>query len=104
MVTIGGGIVLDERPQRHKRFKTAVLEKLQDLEKEDPLPFVLQKLRSVQGGTLQELNQLIKMGADRLRDLLDAFIRKNPCFPACRRRIFAECFPIKLQDAYMMLF
>jgi selenocysteine-specific elongation factor len=77
MVTIGGGIVLDERPQRHKRFKTAVLEKLQDLEKEDPLPFVLQKLRSVQGGTLQELNQLIKIGADRLRDLLDRAVEEK---------------------------
>ena len=77
MVTIGGGIVLDERPQRHKRFKAAVLEKLQDLEKEDPLPFVLQKLRAARGGTLQELHQLTKMGADRLKDILDRSVEEK---------------------------
>ncbi|NLL20661.1 MAG: selenocysteine-specific translation elongation factor [Firmicutes bacterium] len=77
MVTIGGGIVLDERPQRHKRFKAAVLEKLQDLEKEDPLPFVLQKLRAARGGTLQELHQLTKMGTDRLKEILDRAVEEK---------------------------
>ncbi|HHT47149.1 MAG TPA: selenocysteine-specific translation elongation factor [Firmicutes bacterium] len=77
MITVGGGIVLDERPQRHKRFKAAVLEKLQDLEKEDPLPFVLQKLKAAQGGTLGELNQLLKMGTNRLKEILDRAIKEK---------------------------
>lgn len=71
MVTIGGGVVLDERPPRHKRFKPGVLEKLEDLQKEDPLPFVLQKLIENQGATLGELAQLTKMGAAQLRSLLE---------------------------------
>ncbi len=77
MITIGGGIVLDEHPQRHKRFKTAVMEKLQDLEKEDPLPFVLQKLRAVRGGTLQEMHQLTKIGIDRLKDILERAVEEK---------------------------
>jgi len=71
MVTIGGGIILDEHPPRHKRFKSGVLEKLEDLQKEDPLPFILQKLNESQGAALPELAQLIKMGTLQLKDLLE---------------------------------
>ncbi len=70
VVTIGGGVVLDERPLRHKRFRQGVLEKLQELEEGDPLPFVLQKLVASEGANLQELSQLTKMAPQQLSQLL----------------------------------
>ena len=70
MVTIGGGIVLDERPKRHKRFKKEVLETLHELNKEDQLPFVLQKIKTAGGANLQDLAHLTKLGIDPLRVLL----------------------------------
>jgi selenocysteine-specific elongation factor len=70
VVTIGGGVVLDERPLRHKRFRQGVLERLQDLEKGDPLLFVLQKLTAIQGAHLSELSHLMKMAPQRLEKLL----------------------------------
>ncbi len=45
MTTIGGGVVLDARPARHKRKKADVLERLKELEKGDPAVPVLQRLR-----------------------------------------------------------
>jgi len=71
MVTIGGGKILDERPQRHKRFKEEILNKMEEMNKEDPLPFVLEKLRVKGGATLQELSQLTKMGTKMLSSLLE---------------------------------
>lgn len=71
MVTIGGGVVLDERPPRHKRFKKEVLETLQELNKEDPLPFILQKMKTAGGATLSELSRLTKLGMEPLGELLE---------------------------------
>ncbi|NLJ56479.1 MAG: selenocysteine-specific translation elongation factor [Firmicutes bacterium] len=70
VVTIGGGKVLDERPLRHKRFHRDVLERLQELEKGDPLPFVLQKITAVQAAPLSDLSHLTKMTPQRLEALL----------------------------------
>jgi len=77
MVTIGGGIVLDERPPRLKRFKAGNIERLEDLEKEDPLPFVLQKLKAAHGAGLQELEQLSKMGKEQLSILLERALEEK---------------------------
>ncbi|MDO9536255.1 MAG: selenocysteine-specific translation elongation factor [Bacillota bacterium] len=77
MVTIGGGIVLDERPPRLKRFKPGNIERLEDLEKDDPLPFVLQKLIAAQGAGLHELEQLSKMGKEQLNILLERAVEED---------------------------
>ncbi len=77
MRTIGGGVVLDESPARHKRFRKDVLSQLQELEKDDPLPFVLQKLRESQYSTLQELAQLTKMGLEPLREMMGRALREG---------------------------
>ncbi|HZK23907.1 MAG TPA: selenocysteine-specific translation elongation factor [Oscillospiraceae bacterium] len=45
MTTIGGGLVLDARPSKHKRFKNDILHKLKELEKGDPAAPILQRIR-----------------------------------------------------------
>jgi len=45
VTTIGGGIVLDARPTKHKRFNQEVLERLKELEKGDPAAPILQRIR-----------------------------------------------------------
>ncbi len=71
MRTIGGGLVLDENPARHKRFRQDVLQRFQELEKEDPLPFVLQKLGEKHYATLKDLAQLTQMGPEPLQEMLE---------------------------------
>ncbi|HHX74388.1 MAG TPA: selenocysteine-specific translation elongation factor [Firmicutes bacterium] len=44
MTTIGGGIVLDARPVKHKRFREDVLERLRELEQGDPAAPLLQRI------------------------------------------------------------
>ncbi len=71
MRTIGGGVVLDENPARHKRFRRDVLDRFKELEKEDPLPFVLQKLGEKHYATLQDLALLTQMGQQPLREMME---------------------------------
>ena len=77
VVTIGGGVVLDERPPRHKRFRQGVLDRLRELEKGDPLPFVLQKLAAIGGAGLVELSQVMKMASEPLVKLLEQAEREG---------------------------
>jgi len=47
-LTIGGGVILDNRPpKRHRRFDPAVIERLEALEKEDPKWVILGELTGV---------------------------------------------------------
>ena len=71
MRTIGGGVVLDESPARHKRFRKDVLSKLQELEKDDPMPFVLQKLGEKHYSTLSDLAQLTQMAPQPLQEMME---------------------------------
>ncbi len=77
MVTIGGGIILDDQAPRHRRFRPEVLARLEELEQEDPRPFVLQKLRAAGGASLAELSQLTQLGTEQLRDMLEAAIQEG---------------------------
>jgi selenocysteine-specific elongation factor len=75
MVTIGGGIILDDQPPRHRRFRPEVLARLEELEQEDPRPFVLQKLKGAGGATLMELSHLVHLSAEQLKEILESSIR-----------------------------
>ncbi len=77
MRTIGGGVVLDENPVRHKRFRQDVLERLKELEKEDPLPFVLQKLGEKHYATLQDLALLTQLGQQSLREIMERALEQG---------------------------
>ncbi|MEW5921875.1 MAG: selenocysteine-specific translation elongation factor [Bacillota bacterium] len=77
MVTIGGGIILDDQPPRHRRFRPDVLARLEELEQEDPRPFVLQKLKGAGGATLAELSHLTHLGAEQLKEMLDTALQEG---------------------------
>jgi len=77
MVTIGGGIILDDQPPRHRRFRPEVLARLEELEQEDPRPFVLQKLKGAGGTTLMELSHLVHLSAEQLKGILESSIQEG---------------------------
>lgn len=70
MLTIGGGVILDDQPPRHRRFRPEVLARLEELEEEDPRPFILQKLKSAGGATIKELSHLTHLSVEQLEKIL----------------------------------
>ncbi len=74
MVTIGGGLVIDSEPQKHKRFRPEVIRRLEDLASGD-LGFWLQKLDELQLARIKELEKQtgssrvqLQQGLERLRE------------------------------------
>jgi selenocysteine-specific elongation factor len=65
MHTIGGGVVVDAEPQKHKRFRPEVTQRLQELVSGD-LGFWLQKLDELQLARLKELEKQTGTGRDQL--------------------------------------
>lgn len=71
MVTIGGGMIIDVDPQRHKRFRPEVIKRLNDLSSGD-LGFWLQKLEELQPARLKELEKQTGTGRDQLLQGLES--------------------------------
>jgi selenocysteine-specific elongation factor len=65
MVTIGGGVVVDAEPQKHKRFRNEVTQRLNDLASGD-LGFWLQKLDELEVARLRDLEKQTGTGRDQL--------------------------------------
>ena len=65
MVTIGGGVVIDAEPQKHKRFRNEVTQRLNDLASGD-LGFWLQKLDELEVARLRDLEKQTGTGRDQL--------------------------------------
>ncbi|NLZ39256.1 MAG: selenocysteine-specific translation elongation factor, partial [Firmicutes bacterium] len=72
MFTIGGGVVLDATPEKHKRFRKDVLQRLKELEKGDPAASLLQRIRRE---SITDKNILLKQ-AGLAPDLIQAQIHK----------------------------
>lgn len=65
MVTIGGGVIVDAEPQKHKRFRPEVIQRLKDLSSGD-LGFWLQKLEEMQLARLKDLEKQTGTGRQQL--------------------------------------
>ncbi|WP_321372336.1 selenocysteine-specific translation elongation factor [uncultured Desulfuromusa sp.] len=65
MVTIGGGMVIDSEPQKHKRFRHEVTQRLHDLASGD-LGFWLQKLDELEVARLKDLEKQTGTGRQQL--------------------------------------
>ena len=65
MVTIGGGMVIDAEPQKHKRFRDEVTQRLHDLSSGD-LGFWLQKLDELEVARIKDLEKQTGTGRVQL--------------------------------------
>jgi selenocysteine-specific elongation factor len=65
MTTIGGGVVIDPAPSKHRRFRAEVMRALAELESGEQ-SFLLQKLLDAGCARMKELELLSGMGAERI--------------------------------------
>jgi selenocysteine-specific elongation factor len=70
MVTIGGGLVIDHEPQKHKRFRPEIIEQLSELASGD-LGFWLQKLDELQIARIKELEKQTGNSREQLQKGLE---------------------------------
>lgn len=78
-ITIGGGIILDTNPKRHRRFDEELLERLKKMEHKDPIEIVNTALLA-QSSTqinLKELVRLTGLNEDELREIVDNLVAQN---------------------------
>ena len=80
--TIGGGVVLDVNPRRHKRFSAEVLNKIATLESGDPEKIVDQLFRNkkYQRITIQQVAQQTSLAMDTVEQVISQLIEKKQCF------------------------
>ena len=81
MTTIGGGVVLDPVPARHRRFRRPVVQYLSDLEQDQTAggdeAFVLRKLEELFTADLPKLAQATRLGREQLAELMAALRLKG---------------------------
>ena len=77
MTTIGGGIVLDARPQRHKRFRKEVLERLEELAKGDLSAPLMQRIRREAALTEKDLLKQSGLAPEVFRKLVDRLVEEE---------------------------
>jgi len=70
VTTIGGGMVVDPQPLKHKRFRDEVLQALQELESGEK-SFLLQKLGGAGCAKIKELELASGLSQERIRDHLE---------------------------------
>ena len=74
--TLGGGVVLDPRPVKHRRFRTDVVEMLRELERDDPMRVLLTRLQAArwQPRTALQLASEMAMSATEIEAQLEACV------------------------------
>ncbi len=77
MTTIGGGVVLDANPVKHKRFKTEILNRLKELEKGDPAAPLLQRIRRESAVSSDVLEKQSGLAPEVLFALLQRLIEED---------------------------
>lgn len=70
MTTIGGGVILDASPPRHRRKRKEVIERLLELEKGDPAEPVLQRIRKEAVVGYSVLEKQAALSPEALREAL----------------------------------
>ena len=70
MTTIGGGVVIDPNPAKHRRFRAEVMQALVELESGEK-SFLLQKLLEQGCARVKDLELISGMGQERIADHLE---------------------------------
>ncbi|UCE06976.1 MAG: selenocysteine-specific translation elongation factor [bacterium] len=80
--TIGGGIVLDVNPRRHKRFSEAVLKKVATLESGDPEKIITQLLQNnkYQHITMAQIAQQVSLASEKVELVIRQLLEHKQCF------------------------
>ncbi|WP_432821670.1 selenocysteine-specific translation elongation factor [Trichloromonas sp.] len=76
MITIGGGLVIDPAPIKHKRFRDEVMSALKELESGE-MAFLLQKLSELVCPRIKDLELASGMGRERIEQHLLALQRED---------------------------
>lgn len=69
VTTIGGGLVIDPNPIKHRRFREDVMKTLKELESGE-MSFLLQKISDQDGARLKDLELISGMGRERIEQHL----------------------------------
>lgn len=77
MTTIGGGVVLDAHPVKHKRFNRDVLERLKELEKGDPTAPILQRIRREGAVAQTVLRKEAGISPEALQKILERLLNEG---------------------------
>lgn len=80
--TIGGGVVLDVNPQRHKRFSEEVVKKIATLESGDPEKIIEQLLlnQKFQGISINQIAQQTSLPTDSVEPVLIRLLDNHRCY------------------------
>lgn len=89
VTTIGGGLVVDPNPVKHKRFREDVLAGLKELESGERA-FLLQKLQELGCAGFKELELASGMGRERIEDHLTALEEQHLAQPLADQWTSAE--------------
>jgi len=80
MTTIGGGVVIDPNPTKHRRFREEVMQALAELESGEK-SFLLQKLIDLGCARVKELEILSGMGQERITGHLEKLATEGKVAP-----------------------
>ncbi|HEX2924010.1 MAG TPA: SelB C-terminal domain-containing protein [Chloroflexota bacterium] len=75
--TVGGGVVVDPHPKRHRRFQDQVVESLGTLEKGTPEEITLQNMPPAGPIEMQSLVQKSGLPAEQVKQAVDALISQG---------------------------
>ncbi len=76
VTTIGGGIVIDPNPVKHRRFRQEIMETLAELESGE-ISFLLQKISETGPVRLRELESITGMGSERIAGHLESLLSEK---------------------------
>jgi selenocysteine-specific elongation factor len=71
--TIGGGVIIDSNPEKHRRFRTEVIERMQVAEKGDPREIVESLVIDAQGRgiTASDISRTVQYEKEEVNSILD---------------------------------
>jgi len=76
-MTVGGGVIVDDHPKRHRRFQEKVLQQLGVLERGSPEEVLLQTLQTNEPADLGELARRSSQSVAETRTLLEPLIARG---------------------------
>ncbi len=100
VTTIGGGVVLDHLPLRHKRFRPKVIENLKHLEEGDASGYLISRIREEPLLTSKELARLVRLSPERMREFLDLVLKEGKVVDLDGHLVLKEKYGAWVKELY----